>query len=119
MKVLIIDDAMLAGYAIKSYFEKLGHEVVGLTRNGEAGKILYEEKEPDLVTVDAVMPRISGIDVVKYINDADAGNGRRTIVYMISSDPVSDEDKIFLLVNEYIRKPVTLNKIRELLDKLQ
>ena len=54
MKILIIDDSMLAEYAIKSYFVKLGHEVVGLARNGEVGKSMFEEKEPDLVSYSAL-----------------------------------------------------------------
>ena len=118
VKVLIVDDSLLAEHALKSYFEKLGHHVVGLARSGEIGEEMFEELEPDLVTVDAVMPGMSGQDFVKLINNHDKENQSNTKIIMITGDEVSEEDKSMIEVDEYILKPVTLSKIEEVLDSI-
>ncbi|MHA2250172.1 MAG: response regulator [Candidatus Kariarchaeaceae archaeon] len=115
MRVLIIDDSLLAEYALKSYFIKLGHEVIGLARNAEDGKKKYLELKPDLITVDAVMPGISGQELIKYVNQNDNNTDRKTKILMISSDNIPEEERRELNVDRYIIKPVTMAKIRDTL----
>ena len=52
---------------IREIIEPEGHEVVGEATNGIEAVALYEELLPDLVTMDIVMPKRSGIDAVKTI----------------------------------------------------
>ncbi|MHA2030474.1 MAG: response regulator transcription factor [Candidatus Kariarchaeaceae archaeon] len=119
MDILIVDDSMLANHAIKSYFTKLGHNVVGIARDGIEGKIMFTESEPDLVTVDAVMPgNVSGADFVKYVNSSDKDTGKSTKILFISSDEVSSYVKNELKVNKYLVKPVTLSHIEDAVSKL-
>ncbi|MCY3410489.1 MAG: response regulator [Candidatus Heimdallarchaeota archaeon] len=117
MKVLIVDDSLLAEAAIKSYFVKLGHDVVGLAKNGEIAKNLIEEHNPDLITVDAVMPGMSGQDLIKYINSRDEETGNNTKILMISSDTIPTEEKQEMKVNSYIIKPITMSKIQDALKQ--
>ncbi|MCH8906390.1 MAG: response regulator [Candidatus Heimdallarchaeota archaeon] len=72
MKVLIVDDSLLANHALKSYFDKLGHEIVGLAKSGEEAKTMLHETTPDIVTVDSVMPGISGTELIQFINQNDS-----------------------------------------------
>lgn len=116
MKVLIVDDSLLAEHALKSYFIKLGHIVVGLAKNGNLAKKMYNLNKPDIVTVDAVMPGISGVEFVQWINQQDKDNQTNTLVYMISSDEISEPDQAKIKADGYIIKPVTLNKIRAILS---
>ncbi len=118
MKVLIVDDSLLAEHALKSYFVKLNHEVVGLAKNGDNAKELYEKKKPDIVTVDRVMPGIDGVELIKYINKRDTELGRRTRILMISSDQIPHEEKNKIKVDKYIIKPVTLNKIKTTIEEI-
>jgi len=69
MRVLIVDDAKFMRHMIKSIFEELGWEVVGEAENGEEACELYEQLVPDLVTMDIVMPNVSGIEALKMIRD--------------------------------------------------
>lgn len=119
VKVLIVDDSMLANHALKSYFAKLGHNVVGVARNGEEGKEMFTQIDPDLVTVDAVMPGdVSGEDFVKYVNSIDNQSDKKTKILFISSDAVSNSVKAEISVNEYIIKPVTLAHIENAISKM-
>jgi len=66
-RVLIADDASFMREMIREIIEPEGHEVVGEATNGIEAVALYKELLPDLVTMDIVMPKRSGIDAVKAI----------------------------------------------------
>ena len=66
-RVLIADDASFMRQMIREIIEPEGHEVVGEATNGIEAVELYKELQPDLVTMDIVMPKRSGIDAVKII----------------------------------------------------
>ena len=101
MKVLIVDDSLLAEHAIKSYFDKLGYSEIYLAKNGEIAKEMYSELNPDIITVDAVMPGISGVDFIKYVNQKRPDNSK---IIMISSDELPNEDKSRIRVDKYLIK---------------
>ena len=66
-RVLIADDASFMRQMIREIIEPEGHEVVGEATIGIEAVDLYNELSPDLVTMDIVMPKRSGIDAVKAI----------------------------------------------------
>jgi len=70
-KVLIADDASYMREMIKDIIAKYGYEVVGEAEDGEDAVIKYQALKPDLVTMDIVMQKKSGIDAVKEIVKAD------------------------------------------------
>lgn len=119
LDVLIVDDSLLAEHALKSYFVKLGHNVVGLAKNGEKGKELFIEFKPDLVTVDAIMPGISGQEFIKYLNSQDQKLGLETKILMISSDIIGPAERSTMRVDSYLTKPITLKKLEEVLNELR
>jgi two-component system chemotaxis response regulator CheY len=72
-RVLIADDASFMRQMIREIIEPEGYEVVGEATNGIEAVERYMELRPDLVTMDIVMPKRSGIDAVKGILEEDAG----------------------------------------------
>lgn len=66
-RVLIVDDAAFMRNMIRDILVKNGFEVVGEAGNGNEAIRLYEEKKPDLVTMDIVMPMKSGIEATREI----------------------------------------------------
>lgn len=66
-RILIADDASFMRQMIREIIEPEGHEVVGEATNGIEAVELFQELQPDLVTMDIVMPKRSGIDAVKII----------------------------------------------------
>jgi two-component system chemotaxis response regulator CheY len=72
-RVLIADDASFMRQMIREIIEPEGYEVVGEATNGVEAVEQYLELHPDLVTMDIVMPKRSGIDAVKGILEQDPG----------------------------------------------
>jgi two-component system chemotaxis response regulator CheY len=66
-RVLIADDASFMRQMIREIIEPEGYEVVGEATNGIEAVEQFEELSPDVVTMDIVMPKRSGIDAVKGI----------------------------------------------------
>ncbi len=66
-RVLIADDASFMRQMIREIIEPYGYEVVGEATNGIEAEKQFLELRPDLVTMDIVMPKRSGIDAVKSI----------------------------------------------------
>ncbi|MGH0037099.1 MAG: response regulator [Myxococcota bacterium] len=66
-RVLIADDASFMRQMIREIIEPEGFEVVGESTDGMEAVDHYKDLHPDLVTMDIVMPRKSGIDAVKDI----------------------------------------------------
>lgn len=69
--VLIVDDAVFMRTMISDILKQAGFEVVGEAASGVEAIEKYKELQPDLVTMDIVMPDMGGIDAVKEIMKTD------------------------------------------------
>ncbi|MBN2719648.1 MAG: response regulator [Proteobacteria bacterium] len=72
IKVLIVDDAMFMRNMIAEIFtgKKYGNEdfeVVAEAENGLEAVERFKEHKPDIVTMDIVMPEMTGIEALKEI----------------------------------------------------
>jgi two-component system chemotaxis response regulator CheY len=65
--MLIADDASFMRQMIREIVEPEGFEVVAEAVNGVDAVAQYEAERPELVTMDIVMPKRSGIDAVRDI----------------------------------------------------
>ncbi len=67
LRVLIVDDAIFMRRMIADILKKEGFEIVGEAGTGAQAVERYRELQPDLVTMDIIMPDMSGIDAVREI----------------------------------------------------
>jgi len=70
-RILIVDDASFMRQMIREIIEPEGHEVIAEASDGVEAVDKFKSHRPDLVTLDIVMPRRSGIDAVKGILELD------------------------------------------------
>ncbi|WP_042348751.1 response regulator [Bacillus massiliigorillae] len=66
-RILIVDDAKFMRLTLSSILVKANHEIVGEGENGQQAVELYNEHQPDIVTMDITMPVMSGLEAVKII----------------------------------------------------
>ena len=66
-RVLIVDDALFMRNLLRDIFEVAGWEVVAEAENGLRAVEEYNTHQPDLVTMDIVMPEMGGIDAMRRI----------------------------------------------------
>jgi two-component system, response regulator PdtaR len=71
LKVLIADDDRLVRTMLSDLLAELGHEVVA-AENGAQAVELFAKAAPELLILDFLMPRLSGLDALRRIRETGA-----------------------------------------------
>ena len=67
MRVLIVDDSTYIRSSLSSLLSEAGYEIVGQAKNGEMAIDLALDLKPDVITLDNILPDMTGIDVLKAV----------------------------------------------------
>ncbi|MEW5912187.1 MAG: response regulator [Thermodesulfobacteriota bacterium] len=78
-RVLVVDDEMDVRTFISTLLDSNGYKAV-VAENGEQGWSKFLEKKPDLVTLDVMMPKESGIKMYRNIKTDPAHMGVPVLV---------------------------------------
>ena len=70
-RVLIVDDAAFMREMLRDLLTEAGYEIVGEAVDGDQAVALFRETTPDVVTLDIVMPRKSGLEALREIHALD------------------------------------------------
>ena len=87
-RIMVVDDSRIMELQIRKLLEGTDYEVAAYCENGEDAIARYDEVQPDLVTMDIIMPGIDGLEtaqVLMYEHD-------EAKVLMISS--LGDDDML-------------------------
>ena len=108
------DDKTVQGEMLE-YFQSYFKEVF-VADDGKEALTLYKQHKPDVLILDIYMPHLSGLELTQYIRE----NDYKTRIVLITAH---SEDSLMLEaintnVNYYIIKPATLQKIKEMLEKV-
>jgi len=102
-KILLVeDDAALSG-VYKSRLEMEGFETFQVN-NGEGALAATTEFKPDLILLDAMMPKISGFDVLDILRNTPETANIRIIMLTALSQPKDKEKAESLGVDDYMVK---------------
>ena len=67
IRILVVDDAAFMRKMIRDIFASEDFEVVGEAQNGREAIERFRELQPDLVTMDIVMPEMGGIEATREL----------------------------------------------------
>jgi CheY-like chemotaxis protein len=109
--VLIVDDDLgfqrLLGISLKKY--KRDFDVI-LSNNGEEAIGILNRKPVDLIVTDLQMPKIDGLTLLAYINDAFP----QTPCVIMTAHSTPEIEKQFAQTGQHLlKKPFTINKLVE------
>lgn len=116
MRILIIDDSTFIRTKLKSLFEANGYEVVGEAKNGEIAIDLVNELEPDVITLDNVLPDMNGLDILNAL-DMEALPSKVIMISALGQQSAIVDAK-GLGVHHYLVKPIDNNELIELLKNI-
>jgi two-component system chemotaxis response regulator CheY len=108
VKVLIVDDSPFARKVIHHHLEQYGCTVVGEADNGAQAVRMFKELEPDLVTLDVMMPAVEGVDSLKAFRAIREENPNASIL-IVSAIPFEKTRDTFMEEGAlgYVIKPFT------------
>lgn len=64
---MVVDDSRVVGLQIRKLLEGTEFEVAGFCQDGETAIAQYGEIQPDIVTIDIIMPGIDGLETAEAI----------------------------------------------------
>ena len=116
LRVMVVDDALFMRNMLKDIFVRASYEIVAEGENGEVALQLYLDTRPDLVTMDIVMPKKSGIEALQEIVAADP----QACVVMVSA---LGQDSLVLEAvesgaSDFIVKPFREDKVLETIKRV-
>ena len=119
-KVLIVDDEPNIVVSLQFLMKKAGFEV-RVARDGEEALAAVEERAPDLMLLDVMIPKRDGYDVCQTVRANPAWGGVYIIMLTAKGREVDREKGIALGANDYVTKPFSTRdlteKVKQLLDQ--
>jgi two-component system chemotaxis response regulator CheY len=113
--VLIVDDAAFMRLNLKNIL-KDDYEILGEAENGKEAVEMYQEHEPDIVTMDITMPVMDGIEAIKAILDIDPD--ANIVVCSAMGQQKIVIQAIELGAKDFIVKPFKKDRVKEAIAKL-
>ena len=102
-KILLVEDDVSLSGVYRSRLEMEGFEVKEVN-NGEDALSTAVSFKPDLILLDAMMPKISGFDVLDILRNTPATANIRIIMLTALSQPKDKERAESLGVDDYLVK---------------
>ena len=102
-KILLVEDDESLASVYKSRLDIEGFETKGVY-NGEDALSAAMKFKPDLILLDAMMPKISGFDVLDILRNTPETAQVRVIMLTALSQPKDKERAEALGVNDYLVK---------------
>ena len=110
MKILIVEDEIGISNFLKQEFEEEGFAVI-VANNGLIGLDIAQSKSIDLILLDWMLPKMSGLEVCKKIREK---NKIVPILFLTAKDTLQETiEGLKAGANDFIKKPFSFDELLE------
>lgn len=110
MNILIIEDESGIASFLKQGLEEENY-VISLASNGEEGLQKALTEQPDLILLDWMLPKLSGLEVCKAFRKKDT---QTPILFLTAKDTIQETiEGLKAGANDYIKKPFSFEELLE------
>jgi len=102
-KILVIEDERPLLNALSAKLQVEGFEVIE-AENGELGLKLALSKQPDLILLDIILPKMDGITVLEHLRENTWGKTAKVIILSNLNDWNNTSSAVNLNVHDYLVK---------------
>ncbi len=114
--VLVCDDAAFMRTLISRILSRAGYEVIGEAETGARAVERFKELDPDLVTMDIVMPDMDGIDAVREI--IKISPGAKILMCSAMGQHSLVTDAIQAGARDFVVKPFKSSRVLEAVERV-
>jgi len=101
--ILVVEDDPILTKMYKEKFSSEGFKVISAA-DGETGLDMALAQNVDIILLDVMLPRMSGIDLLKKLRDHEKGKNTLVIILTNLADAQEKETAINLGVKDYLVK---------------
>ena len=108
--ILIVEDEDALATLLKYNLDKEGHEVA-VASDGEEALVMIDERQPDLVVLDWMLPKVSGIEVCRRLRQK---SETRNLPIVMLTARGEESDRVRGLdtgADDYIVKPFAMSEL--------
>lgn len=110
MKILIVEDEKGISDFLKQGLEEESYEII-VASDGLSGLDLAITSKPDLILLDWMLPKMSGIEVCKEFRKTDS---KTPIIFLTAKDTIQETiEGLKSGANDYIKKPFSFEELLE------
>lgn len=118
-KVLIVDDALFMRRMLFDIIHKEGFEICGEAENGKEAVEKYQQLNPDLVTMDIVMPKIDDMDGIGAVKEIIKINPQAKVIMVSAMGQHSlVVEAIQAGAKDFVTKPFQPSRVIEALRRV-
>jgi len=107
--VLLVDDCSTVRAVLHSILKNAGYSVIGEAPDGRTALRMVEQLAPDIVALDMRMPEMSGLDVLRKLQDS--RHKTVTLVVSANNDKETVRQSFALGALGYVTKPFTEERV--------
>jgi DNA-binding response OmpR family regulator len=115
--ILVADDEPHIGRIIKMKLEQ-GPFRVSLAYDGQEALDLINNEQVDLALLDLMMPRLSGLDVLRQVRAQEKFRSLPCIILTAGGDAKHERDALELGATQFLTKPFSPKKLYALVARL-
>jgi two-component system alkaline phosphatase synthesis response regulator PhoP len=107
-RVLVVEDDEAMAVALKDGFEYEGYEVI-MARDGAEGLRMAEEESPELIILDVMLPKLSGLEICKRLRSSE--NNVPIIMLTARGQEIDKVLGLKLGADDYVTKPFSFMEL--------
>ena len=115
-RILVVDDSYYMRTILKNMIIDAGYNVVDEAANGQDAIKIAGKEQPDLITLDLILPDNSGLDVLKKIKQ-DNPNVRVIVVSAVGQENIVQQ-AVEIGAAAYIVKPFEEQNVLETIKEV-
>ena len=113
---VLIDDSKIARSFLRTTLESFGHTVIGEATNGQDALELYRLYNPDIITLDAVMPGMSGVQCLEKILELNPG-ANAIMVTSVGRESLATQ-VLAIGAKAIVTKPIDEQEVKKAVDAI-
>ena len=116
-KILLVDDDGIHLEMAKAFLER-DYDVTTVRSSEEALKLLYQGLDPNLISLDLVMPETDGWHTFERIRGISDLHHVPIVIFTVSDDPADKARASAMGAADYIKKPTTRDELMGKVGKI-
>lgn len=104
--IMMVDDEVTTMEMVQAYLEEVGYRKFIQVENSTRAIQVLEERHPDILLLDLIMPGISGFDILSAVRGHPKFKRLPVIILTVSTDPDDKLRALDLGATDFLAKPV-------------